>query len=249
MLGHAPSTTVVVAADADDFAGCGSQAAPCGTIQFAVVVIAASIVPVDAVVTIIVTMGQYDHRSCGAVAWRPLAIQGAGSSVTTVDCGGSGRLLFSNSSVAVGGVTVRNGAVTVLAPGDGDVGSEYGGGAVSVAWPGVGHSALSAVFRDVRFIDNVVEVMGTQGGVYTGGGAVAVFSLGSASHSRVTFDGCAFERNRVVCGGAGACTATGGAAFVTFLALGADSLDDNAVQFSNVTVQDNVSGTACVCGG
>ena len=233
-------STIFIAADADDFAGCGSLTAPCGTLRYAVVVVAASIVPVDDVVTIIVAAGQYDHRSCGGVAWRPLDIQGAGSSVTTVDCGGSGRLLFSNSSVAVGGLTVSHGAVTVVSPGD-DSGSGYGGGAVSVAWASPEHTGLSAVFRDVRFVDNVVTA--TSGGEYTGGGAVSVFSVGSASHNRMTFDGCDFERNQVVCGGTGACSATGGAAFVMFLAAGSSSLDNNAVLFNNVTVRDNVSGT------
>ncbi len=123
----------------------------------------------------------YGLASCGVSTARPLALQGVGS--VTIDCGGSGRALFSSTSLAMSNLTLTGGYVS-----DGS-----DGGAVSI----VSIDALpSFVFVDVVFVNNSV-LNGNGGGLSIECIAVQLSGV------RLTFERVVFERNTVACVGAG----------------------------------------------
>jgi hypothetical protein len=105
---------VHVAPSGTDNSTCGlSEQAPCASLAFAVNAIANAQLPLAATVSVVVAQGTYPANSCGAVATRPLAITGAGSGTSMFSCGGTGRWLLTNSSIAVTGVRVE-GCLTTL---------------------------------------------------------------------------------------------------------------------------------------
>ncbi len=202
----APQPTIFVGPNGTDGSSCGATPAlPCATLAYAVNVVANAVLPAFAAVSISLAAGSYGHASCGVNATRPLNITGAGSGTTVVDCEGSGqRALYTNDSLALGGVTITGSNVSldvVLNITDKNACPEVvGGGAVWVA-----HSsnltAAYASFVDVVWVDNQlagtlrgsVELFTT--GAVMGGPAVLVSGGGFTS---VTFDGCLVANNSLM---------------------------------------------------
>jgi hypothetical protein len=173
-------------------------------------------------VTVLVGPGQYNATSCGAVAVRPLNVTGSGgSSVTTFDCGLTDRLLATNDSVVVVGLTVTRGFASLFVDDTDDVYTDVagvgGGGAVAVVWPLVLPGAR-AVLGDLVVTHSVVVgvVNGTgTAAVYVGGGGLLVFGGGSGAVVEVS--GCRFVNTSVVVSNPakeGAAQVYGGAVFV-----------------------------------
>lgn len=223
-----PVGPIHVATSGADGAGCGAPTQPCATLAYAVNTVANSVLPLTDVVAIALGPGTFGPSSCGAVASRPLALSGAGSVVTAVNCGGLGRLLATNDSVTVEGVTVTGGWAREGGD-DRDGGWDEGaagGGAVSVQWAS-DLAGASANFRDVVFSNNHVEGRVSVGEAGTsvsvvGGGALWV--QGGTGDAAVVVQACVFQGNSVnvtdgsgagmgvVCGG-GACISVGSAAW------------------------------------
>ena len=191
----AAPATVHVAVAGIDGAGCGSEPKPCGSLRFAVNVIAAAVSPASATVSIVVHAGRYTASSCGALSFRSLVVTGAGSSVTTIDCGGSGgRVLATNASLSVSGVTFTGGLQHVAH----DLNdrrswwTSTGGGALSVVLPLTAAGAPCAVpqvqLRDVAFVDNAVTIAACldSTATATGSGGVAASDGDWDAHSVVT---------------------------------------------------------------
>lgn len=188
---------------------------PCCGVSYAVNAVANAVQPLASTPVVLVGAGWYGPGSCGAVATRPLRISGAGSGTTIVDCGGSGRLLLTNDSVAVTGLTVTGGNVSVSfvdpvaayddssdTPNDDYQGPGWavvGGGGIAVAWA-PGAASKHATFDDVVWLSNVVSVQvvgGGSGAVLLGGGGLSV--TGGGSGCLVALQGCAAGRYSVPC--------------------------------------------------
>ncbi len=138
------------------------------------------------------------------VSYLPfLALAGAGSATTLIDCGGRRRMLLARASTLVSGLTVAGGFATPdLLGGAPSLGVMVGGGgAIAVLLP-VSLSASTAqraVVRDVVFSGNrVVGAMdwsAVQLAVaYSGGGALLVVGFGYAS---ATVEDCKFVNNSI----------------------------------------------------
>ncbi len=65
--------------------------------------------PVTEPVPIMMETGVYGVASCGVSTARPLVVQGVGS--VMIDCGGSGRVLFSSTSLFMSNLTLTGGYV------------------------------------------------------------------------------------------------------------------------------------------
>jgi hypothetical protein len=123
-----------------------------------------------------------------------------------VDCGGIDRLLYSNDSLGLSGVTISGGQATVTFDVDFDapltIFQPGGGGAVWVQWAPAA-SGLVATFRDLRLENNSLSgrVTGTGAATVVVGGA-GVFVSGGANNSLVVFQSIVAVGNRVrVAGG------------------------------------------------
>ena len=192
---------VHVAVNGVDAPSCGPHGSPCATLSYAVNYIANAVQPGDATVDVVIGSGVYGEQACGAHAHRPLNVSGAGSGVTKVDCGGRQRLLMTNDSLALSGLTVMGGYAHA-AVGFSDV--SYGGGAVAAVWPDSHHGAI-ANLSDLVFLENTAVFTlerqeGTQAGnLNVGGGAVLI--LGGGQGPCVTITGCSFINNSVLASG------------------------------------------------
>jgi hypothetical protein len=221
---------VYVAPDGADGPSCGSAAAtPCATLRYAIEGVGNALQPLTATVAVVVAPGGYGPASCGASARRPFNITGPGSAVATVDCGYTTRLLLCNDSLALTGVTVTGGlavgTVTSPGPGDPNLYTPFGGGAVSVTW-GPEVQGAWAVLQDIAFLNNTVAITVAADNdtetasvrAYVGGGALFVY--GGGSGCSVALTGVTFHGNNattfgegsmdhVHAGGGGACIALG----------------------------------------
>jgi hypothetical protein len=160
-------------------------------------------------------------------------------------------LLVANSSLAVTGLTVLNGAVDVGA--DPRVGGEvpctFGGGGVFVAWPETLVRA-SAVFVDVVFVNCTVTGVAYSGlsilPLFLGGGGLAV--TGGGNGSMVQLHDCAFVNNSVtavVGTGAPYASLSGGGVSVNLgVALGSiQTLLDAVIAVDGVLAAGNTLGS------
>ena len=187
---------VHVAVNGVDAPSCGPHGSPCATLSYAVNNIANAVQPGDAPVDVVIGSGVYGEQACGAHAYRPLNVSGAGSGVTKVDCGGRQRLLMTNDSLALSGLTVMGGYAHAVV-GFSDVG--YGGGAVAAVWPDSHHGAI-ANLTDLVFLENTAVFTERQeGNVEVGGGALLI--LGGGQGPCVTITGCSFINNSVLASG------------------------------------------------
>lgn len=189
--------------------GCGTtQAHPCSSLSYAINSIANALQPLTSAVTILLAGGRYGPTSCGGVATRPIHVVGAGSSDVTVDCAGSGRLLLTNDSLVVVGVTVTRGNASVIyvesvrddddsssPPNDdflpGPAPVVGGGGGIAVQWPPNATHKV-AEFYDVVWLANTATVtVAGQGSVAVlfGGGGLSV--TGGGSGCVITVQECA----------------------------------------------------------
>ncbi len=231
---------VYVSVDGNDDGKCGSAAAPCASLRYAVAVAEKETTEGW---TAMLGPGLYDNRSCAVVTSRPLAVIGSGSATTTVDCQETSRMLSSTGpSVSMQGLTVMNGFETQDA--DSGVGDGYGGGAVSVVWNGFPIAGNVAVFTDVRFVKNSFVSFDGSGG----GGAVSISSGDADSPSTasgvvVCFRNCEFLHNVLNC--TGDCCACysyggdgGGGVYVNFY----DNATSTTISFVNVTAKNNSAG-------
>jgi hypothetical protein len=239
-----------------DRSGCGDNtSSPCASLRYAVNVVAAGVQPPFAPVIVQLLPGLFNASSCGAATGRPLSVVGAGSSATTIDCGGLNRALVTTASLSLTGLTLVAGAAVV----QGEVPSGIlpailsggGGGAVLALWPTLGSYLLSAV--DVRFINNTVTVnvtasaaAGTPSVLAAGGGGLYV--SGGGFNSTIALLRCAFWGNAVtVDSSEGTVAACGGGACVlpcmgspsSGFARGFPKLEDSSqLGTAEVTVQD-----------
>jgi hypothetical protein len=214
---------MVASSNGSDTPACGTPAQPCATLAYAVNHIASALAPLSARVTVLLGPGRYPGTSCGAVGARPLNITGGGSATTLVDCGGApGRLLVTNDSLVLAGLTVVGAAYTFHL--DVSRGTPDGGGAVAVLWAATLHGAYATV-QDVVFAGNSVFGVTTGNSTWgpsslvVGGGALLI--AGGASGQAVRLRSVVFHANTLVvqvdsageglevCGG-GAAVALGG---------------------------------------
>jgi hypothetical protein len=193
-----------------------------------------SIVPLDAFVTITMAAGVYGAASCGAMATRPLAVNGAGSNVTVIDCKGTSRALYATASIAMTALCVRGGRVAVpSAPSLGNMGF-LGGGGVAVVWD-ISLDGATAVLIDVSFVNNTLfDFESGQGGLDTGGGGLYI--AGGGIGVTVLLEGCSFEYNSVVWSEYSASASIGGGgAYLGWLGWEITNVSSYVV---NVTVLD-----------
>ena len=239
------TATLHVSTSGVDGSGCGATTAPCATLSYAVS--EANLLPTTTAVTVAVAAGSYASSSCNGSAVRDVAISGSGgSSAVLFDCEHSGRLLTTNASVAITGLTVTrarvcaNGTDTTPPCPVGVPNSDFGGGAVLVVWPS-GVRGVTASFTDVVLVDNAVVT--TAAVRQVGGGAVAVTSTGTWSDVDVSFVDCVFTNNSVVCADCGLKTRdiAGGAVLVAACSDAASPDDDGGVQGSDTCAA--LSGT------
>ncbi len=73
---------------------------PC---RFAIGTVVASLPQLADAVIVTVAAGTYNSTSCGSTTNRSLALRGAGSATTIIDCGGLSRMLLSTGASYVGG--------------------------------------------------------------------------------------------------------------------------------------------------
>lgn len=149
-----------------------TAAAPCATLAFAIR-LAGTVVPSSALVQVIAAPGEYGPSSCSSSSTRPLALLGSGQDTTFVDCGSTTRFLSSNVSLAVAGLTLRNGRL----PGG-------SGGGISIDWHGDGNSVL---FDSVTFVNHSAP--------HGDGGAVALITSLSLTNAQASFFNCTFRSN------------------------------------------------------
>ncbi len=227
---------------------CGGPASPCATFRYAVNSVANQRLPLAAVATVVLGPGVFGPESCSANATRPVNITGAGSGVTTMDCGGVSRALSAYSSVSMSGITVTRGFVDVSGACGTDAVDAGGGGGVAVVWA-VGQVGSSAMFLDVVFLNNTV--VGTIPAIWTsscgtlGGGGL--FLGGGGNDTTVALSQCSFIGNAVSVAfesGSDSYVATfgGGACVVVGDASGADegsSLARVIVDVSDCLAQGN----------
>ncbi len=226
--GH-PATPVAsfcVAPSGADGPACGtSPQLPCATLRYTIGALANAVVG-GGLVSVVLAPGSYNSSSCGATGTRALNITGAGSGATVVDCAYGGRVLSTNDSLAMSGLTPARGlaafGVNVSDVNATDVLIGGGGGAVAVTWlPTV--TEPYAVLDDVAFVSNAVlaSVVGNGTASVTLGGG-GLFVSGGGNGSVVLVTRCTWWNNTVVvqdrddslngvgaaCGG-GACVALG----------------------------------------
>lgn len=175
-----------VSVDGNDAGDCSSPTSPCGSLLYAVEVIAAAITPLSDMVPIQMGPGQYPSSSCGVISNRPLSIVGAGALSTIVNCGRTSSLLTTSSSVSMSSLTVV------------DCYNSGNGGAVSVQYSGSPYYAaigITSTFTDVVIINCTSA---------DNGGGLSVVTSGD-SGSVVTLNGVRIEE--CVAGISGACCA------------------------------------------
>jgi hypothetical protein len=169
-----------------DHAGCGvSASAPCASLKFAVEVIGPGVM-VDGAsgpLEVVVASGTYGPASCNVTAGMNLTVTGAGSDVSVFDCGGTSRLLVTNSSLWVADVTVRN---TAFVGNASALCEASGGGAVVVA---SNTTSIAVGLTRVVFVNS--QAVLSEGidycSVGAGGAVLVVFPTGS-----VAVDDCDF---------------------------------------------------------
>jgi hypothetical protein len=189
---------VFVSATGTDNPACNA-ASPCATLAYAMNVVVNPMVPLSATVSLFLDAGTYGPASCGAIATRPVSISGAGSGLTVVDCAGSNRALYTNDSIAVVGITVKNGWVS--SEGEAAV---FGGGGIAVEW-GPTFVGAAATIVDVHFVNNSALLSvseSTAGLVSFGGGGLWIH--GGSNVSTVVLSNCAFTSNSAITNGTGA---------------------------------------------
>ena len=200
--GLGPALTLYLAPQGSDASNCSLAAAPCQTLVRAVGVANGIDAARSAAVTIALAAGVYDAGSCGARLYRDVSIVGtSGSRLTTIDCAGRDRVVATNASIELSGVTLTHGVACAngnltsctLAAGAHD---GYGGGAVSVVWPD-GVADAHASFVDVAWVGNAA-IAGTANRT-VGGGALSVYCAGSSTRTTVSIAGCSFTNNSVLC--------------------------------------------------
>jgi hypothetical protein len=229
-----------------DHFGCGTVRSPCASLAYAVANVANGVVPPSHVVTVVLGPGVFGPSSCGALALRPMRVTGAGSRATLVDCAGQARMLATNDTLTLSGLTITRGVVDVGTDPSiaGGVPLAFGGGAVAVAWPSnLVHA--SALFVDVA-IANCSVVGQAFAGVpslpmYIGGGGVLV--TGGGNGSWVMFKDCTLAYNSVsaVAGPSNPLPsiAGGGACVVLGLAPGGFALWDASITVDGLVATGN----------
>ena len=211
--------------DCADSGACTAAASPCCSLKYAVESVASFMVPVTEPVPIMMGTGVYGVASCGVNTVRPLAVQGVGS--VTIDCGGSGRVLFSSTSLFMSNLTLTGGYVS-----DGS-----DGGAVSIVSSG---TSPSFVFVGVVFVNNSV-LNGNGGGL-----SISVSHASQLSGVNVTFESVAFKRNAIACIGAG-CGSSDDDGFVvangggTSIVMQAPIVTDTSIIINNCQLFSNAA--------
>ena len=163
--------------------GICAEAMPCCSLLYAVEQVAAFMVPQVDFVPIVLGAGDYGVTSCGVRTGRPLAVRGVGA--VTIDCGGSGRVLSSSSSLMMKNLTLQGGSI------NGD-----DGGAVSIV---SSDESRLFVFEGVVFRNN--SVINGNGGAL----AVSVAYSGEVLDVNVMLIGCNMSGNAAT-GGEFTCT-------------------------------------------
>lgn len=164
--------------------GVCAAAAPCCSLTFAVKQVAAFMVPLSAFVPVVLGAGDYGVTSCGVDTGRPLAVRGVGG--VTIDCGGSGRVLSSSSSLIMSNITLQGSSI-----------DEGDGGAVLIV---SNDESPLFVFEGVVFRNNTVS--NGDGGALS----VTVAYMGEVLDVNVMLIGCNISGN----------TANGGELTCTF---------------------------------
>ena len=161
--------------------GVCTAASPCCSLKYAVEAVAAFMVPATEFVSILMEAGVYGVSSCGIHTQRPLVVQGLRG--VTIDCGGSGRVLSSSTSLCVGNLTLQGGYVS-----DGS-----DGGAVSIV-----SSDVSPLFAFVGVVFRNNTVLNGNGG----GLSINVTHGAQLSGVTVMFESITFEGNGASCNSA-----------------------------------------------
>lgn len=179
-------TALYVSVGGQDTSDCTNASSPCGTLKHAVEAVAAFMMPLDVPVPILLAGGDYTASNCGVLSSRPLNISGGGKHYTVINCEGTDRLLFTDSSLWMSSLTIVNGnstgdgggvavsgnrtdAILVVALSDLAVVNCAGSSGGGVAIETIASSESVVVLLDEVDVVGCAAINGNGGGVYLSG--------------------------------------------------------------------------------